>query len=195
MKIIHLHFTTLWSTNAYAIEHPELFVEDQLTVISADHQRAGRGRMGRHWHSAPSKNVLASFAFLLPQTIEVEWIGLILACAVTAYLQAHGLQVLFKWPNDLFVNGKKIAGILVETRALGEDEGVVVGIGLNVNASRDELAEVGQSATSLLMERGQQYDLEMALSQLAEGFESRLRTYMAGGLQCIIGEIQSLKPL
>lgn len=119
-------------------------------VVVAGMQEAGRGRRGAGW-VCPAGEGLAFSVLLRPEEPKVLWPRLSLAAglAVAEALDRHGVAAEVKWPNDVWVGGKKIAGILVEA---GEDF-VVVGIGVNVRITEfpDPLAE---SATSLLLETG-----------------------------------------
>lgn len=101
----------------------------------ADHQTGGRGRRGRGWHSPPGENVYLSLLLRLSTAPEklaplALVAGLAVADAVDEHLAAG--RALIKWPNDLLVDGRKLAGILVETTLRGEEAVVVIGVGLNV---------------------------------------------------------------
>ena len=106
-------FKSLPSTNTYLKEHCEYF--PVFTVIRAVEQQAGRGRFSRTWLSAPGKDL--TFSLLLPlSAIEIElWpnIPQITALAIAEILDEYGLKASVKWPNDVLINGKKIAGILL----------------------------------------------------------------------------------
>lgn len=128
------HYKTLDSTSAFIKRRRSLM--RNFTFVSADYQTAGRGRIGRRWESAAKQNL--TFSVLIKDKALVEKFGLISvgsAVAVMNVLKSFGVSgVSVKWPNDVYVNGKKICGILLDgitlNGALGE---VVVGIGLNVN--------------------------------------------------------------
>jgi BirA family biotin operon repressor/biotin-[acetyl-CoA-carboxylase] ligase len=124
------------------------------TVLVAEEQTAGRGRLDRSWHSQPGAALTFS-VLLRPAAIPPSargWLPLLTGVAVAAALRAQtGLDVSLKWPNDVLVSGAvpgkagKLAGILAEQAG----DAIVVGIGLNVSASRDELP--APQATSLLL--------------------------------------------
>ena len=124
------------------------------TVLVAEEQTAGRGRLDRNWHSQPGAALTFS-VLLRPAAIPPSargWLPLLTGVAVAAALRAQtGLDVSLKWPNDVLVSGAepgiagKLAGILAEQAG----DAIVVGIGLNVSASRDELP--APQATSLLL--------------------------------------------
>lgn len=101
------------------------------TLLVAEQQTAGRGRLGRNWHSAPGDSL--TFSLGLPLA-PVDWSGLSLAVGV-AVADALDPRIRLKWPNDLWVGGRKLAGILIET-AVAADAGAarytVVGVGINI---------------------------------------------------------------
>lgn len=119
-------YPRLDSTNKLALAKPW----PQGTIIAADSQDRGRGRLGRVWQSPPGVNLYFSLLFF-PSLPTANWGGYSLA--VGAFL-GHALAPLLpgiglKWPNDLYAEGKKIAGILLETK----EKKLVAGVGLNVN--------------------------------------------------------------
>lgn len=140
------------STNSEAEQRLSAGLPAPLAV-AADAQSAGRGRRGRVWHSPAHRNLYVSVGLRpqLPparlQTITL-WTGMRLAL----WLRADaGLPVMVKWPNDLYLNGRKIAGILTEARVDAEStRELVIGTGLNVNLAAAEFpADLARSASSL----------------------------------------------
>jgi BirA family biotin operon repressor/biotin-[acetyl-CoA-carboxylase] ligase len=127
-------------------------------VIIADSQTAGRGRLGRAWHSPAGKNIYMST--ILRPTIsqrEIPILTLMASVAIAAALRnITGLTVLIKWPNDLIVCDRKAGGILTETKThLSKIAYVVIGAGINVNFANSEMPnEIRETATSLLQETG-----------------------------------------
>jgi BirA family transcriptional regulator, biotin operon repressor / biotin---[acetyl-CoA-carboxylase] ligase len=126
------------------------------TVLVAEAQSAGRGRMGRHWVSPPGAGLTFS-VLLRPAAVPAArrgWLPLLTGVAIAAALRAEaGVDACLKWPNDVLVNDAKLVGVLAEQAG----DAVVVGAGLNVSTSRDELpaAETtpsGGPATSLVLE-------------------------------------------
>ena len=113
----------------------------EAILLVAEHQSAGRGRMGRNWHSAAGASLTFSLGMpLLP----ADWSGLSLAVGVSLAdslaPQTHeGDQLQLKWPNDLWFKGCKLGGILVETASWGDQRYVVIGVGLNVLAPAQSL--------------------------------------------------------
>ena len=119
------------STNADLLAAVEVGAAGDRTVLLADHQTAGRGRLDRRWEAPPGANLLVSIASSpvpSPPSIATHRIGLAALAAVRALRPAA--EVSLKWPNDVLLDGRKIAGVLAQ-RAASVDA-VVVGLGLNV---------------------------------------------------------------
>jgi BirA family biotin operon repressor/biotin-[acetyl-CoA-carboxylase] ligase len=117
------------------------------TVLIAEAQNAGRGRLGRSWISVPGAAL--TFSVLLRPVVPAAnwgWLPLLTGVAVASALRgAAGVDAGLKWPNDVLVDGAKLAGILAEQSR----DAVVIGVGLNVAAGRDQLPS--ESATSLAL--------------------------------------------
>jgi BirA family transcriptional regulator, biotin operon repressor / biotin---[acetyl-CoA-carboxylase] ligase len=122
---------------------------DEGTVLVAESQTAGRGRMGRQWVSPPGAALTFS-VLLRPAAVPQAsrgWVPLLAGVAAAQAVRADtGVDASLKWPNDVQVNGAKLAGILAEQAG----DAIVVGIGINVSSGRDELPVA--SATSLALE-------------------------------------------
>jgi len=128
------------------------------TVVIAEEQGKGRGRLGREWHSPAGVNLM--FSVILRPSLPAEKVGLVTIAAGVAMARAVrglcGLDARIKWPNDVRVSGKKLAGILAE--AGGGTAYVVLGVGLNVNLDAAALPEeLKKIATSLLAETGREW--------------------------------------
>ena len=142
-------------------------------VVGADHQTAGRGRWGRTWSSAPG-NLVQTSTVLRPN-LPVLDAGVIttsigVACA-RAVEEVSGLEVGLKWPNDVNIAGKKVAGILVESRV--DDRGsitiAIAGVGINANWPVEDMPEeIRDRATSISVATGNEVDrLELLVAYLA----------------------------
>lgn len=127
---IHI-FETLPSTNEWLLE------QDQTCghVCLAEQQSAGRGRRGRVWESPPSGNIYFSLRWCFAEIPKhYAWLGLVVGVAVAEALADYGLRHhQIKWPNDVYVDGKKLAGILLQTAQPLQQ--VVIGIGINTGMS------------------------------------------------------------
>ncbi len=152
----HIHFDEIDSTNAYAKAHyAEL---EDLSFVSASFQSGGKGREERVWSSPKGENLLFSCVIKSRPIIEEgSFLSLIAAGTVAALLEEeYGLVPEIKWPNDVYVNDRKIAGILLE--GVGK-ECVVIGIGLNVNQTAFE-GDYRIAPTSIRVEFGREVNLD-----------------------------------
>ncbi|MCP4444331.1 MAG: biotin--[acetyl-CoA-carboxylase] ligase [Myxococcales bacterium] len=154
-------------------------------VILAATQTAGRGRLGRVWHSPPGENLYFSCVLrppLAPQ--RVPPLTLCAGLAVCEVVNSLGVAASIKWPNDVLVGGAKIAGVLTEmsTRSQSLDS-VVVGVGLNVNAGKfpAELA-----ATSLALERGADLEMPKVLGSLLYAMDQWYEKYLGEGVAGLV---------
>lgn len=169
-----LRWERVESTNKTAAELIGLSQAPHGTVILARIQSAGRGQRGRVWQSQPGEDLTLSVV-LWPQDLRAQdqfALSKLAALAVRDTVAAcvPG-PVKVKWPNDVLVDRRKVAGILIECDLVGDHVGhAVVGIGLNVN-SRDR--EEDLAATSLLLESGRPWDLEAVLQELLQAFRQR----------------------
>ena len=152
-------FDCTGSTNDLALALSNTGAPDS-TLIVADSQSAGRGRLeGRAWHSPPGTGLYFSL-ILRPRLAPADFPKLTLAAglALCKALESHTqCQPGLKWPNDLFLHGKKCGGILTETQAVAGagQTAVVIGIGINVNTPAEAFSgELRAKATSLLAETG-----------------------------------------
>ena len=155
-RVVHW-YEEIGSTNDRA---SELADEGALSgeVVVAETQTSGRGRRGRAWASPARKNLYFSVVLRpeLPPSRAPE-LTLVASVAICDVLRQAGVDAGIKWPNDLLVSGRKIAGILTELAADPDRvEWVVLGVGVNVNARREDFPdELRAEATSVLIERGQ----------------------------------------
>ncbi len=150
-----VHFLETDSTNARAKDLAEEGAEEG-TLIIAEAQTAGRGRKGRNWFSPAFENLYISL-LLKPDISPADAPKMTLLCAVATartLMDLTSRNVAIKWPNDIFMNGKKIAGILTELSA--EQDRInymAVGLGFNVN-TKDFPQEIAETATSVFLETG-----------------------------------------
>src|SRR4029450_6630083 len=142
-------------------ESTQLLVDTSLAegaLVVADHQTAGRGRLGRSWEAPPGVALLFSVLLKPPPERDVPELSLVAGVAVAETLERTlGLSVQLKWPNDVMLRRKKVAGCLAEAR----DDSVVLGIGVNVNQTQEQLPE---GAGSLRTLTGREWDREELLA-------------------------------
>ncbi|RPF55788.1 biotin--[acetyl-CoA-carboxylase] ligase [Aquisalibacillus elongatus] len=168
----------------------------QGSVIVAGEQTSGRGRMRRHWDSKAGLGLWFS-SILRPDNIEpkdASQLTLVAAVAIAQYLEKFPVDVKIKWPNDLFLNGKKLAGILTEMQAEQDAiQYIVLGIGMNINHTQDDLHEtVKEKATSLLIETGESFNLNEVLNGLLMNIERKYELFIEEGFHEIKHEWEQL---
>ena len=155
------------STNDLAKELA-LAGEEEGTVIIADEQTKGRGRMGRGWFSLKNKGLYMS-VILRPSRSTISLLPLAAGLAVRkALFDSTGIEILLKWPNDLIWRGKKIGGILCESCFLGNRPSyVILGIGLNVSHDPEDFpAQIRKEAVSIQMAKNERIRREEILPEL-----------------------------
>ena len=178
-----VHFNTTTSTNTVARRLAEQG-DPEGTVVIAETQTRGKGRLGRKWITR--KGGLWLSVVLRPEIDPAHAAGLTLlaAVAVARALRGAGLEAMIKWPNDVLVNGKKICGILTEMSAETDAVSfIILGIGVNVN--NDVPLE---TATSLRAELGRSADRVKFAQALLEELEEEYLTFKSKGLTPILWE-------
>jgi BirA family biotin operon repressor/biotin-[acetyl-CoA-carboxylase] ligase len=151
-------------------------------VVTARHQRAGRGRLGRAWWDQPGQSLLLSVLLRPPvASTRVPQLSLVGGLAVIDAVAAEtGLTPGMRWPNDVMVGERKVCGVLAEaaTRADGGVDRVILGIGLNVNQESFP-PDVAGRASSLRLLTGRVHDRERLLATLLEALDARYREFLA----------------
>ncbi len=177
-----IHYFRAESTNSAALDlSPQ--EGPHGTVVIAEEQTAGRGRMGRAWYSEKSSGIYVSVLLRPPLSPAAAPILTLMAgvAARESVRSITGLPVDIRWPNDLLVNGKKVCGILTEMEAeLDRLHKVVLGIGINVNHSALP-EELGSIATSLAIEGGQRYSRLQILAALLRELERSYHLLLKNG--------------
>ena len=166
-------FDCLPSTNREAVQLAQADVEHG-TVVVAESQTAGRGRLSRTWFSPPGINLYCSIILRTARPPErltewLSWLPLVSALATAeAIEQVSSIHVSVKWPNDLLISERKVGGILCESGAGSRsDPFQIIGIGINVNGGQDDWpADLRDSATSIRQERKVLVDRNRLLAQL-----------------------------
>lgn len=152
------------------------------TVVSAESQTRGRGRLGRSWVSPPNKNLYLSVilrAELPPDRLpQIGLIAGVAACDTVREWQ----KATLKWPNDVLVGGRKVCGILAETEGSGGRQAVILGIGVNVNAAADDFPEeLRDKAGSLLLAGGRPVDRAQVAGRLLSHLETWYEIWVQRG--------------
>ena len=171
-----VHFETIDSTNDYA---KTIASESQEgTIIISEEQTKGRGRLGRQWHSKVSEGIWMSF-ILKPNILpyKAPFITLIAGASIVSALNKLGVNISIKWPNDIIINDKKVAGILTELSAeIERINHIVLGVGINVK-TMEFSQEIEDIATSLYKENYQISRVEIVRSIISE-FENLYMDYI-----------------
>ncbi|MBM7633502.1 biotin--[acetyl-CoA-carboxylase] ligase [Geomicrobium sediminis] len=156
------------------------------TIAVCEQQTNGRGRLNRPWQTEMGQNIM--FSTLVKPDISLQLapqMTLVASIAVAKTVEAvTGEQVSIKWPNDIYLNGKKIAGILTEVQAEANCvEMMVIGIGMNVNESKQSIEEndLSEKATSLSIETNRTYNRRDVLQQLLITFENEYERWLSVG--------------
>jgi BirA family biotin operon repressor/biotin-[acetyl-CoA-carboxylase] ligase len=180
--IKHIHFAEIDSTNAWAKQHADQWAKEGVTLVTASGQTAGYGRFKRRWESPSSVNIYATFCFWFDsQRTDLGHIPQLLALAAAQTIEKEGFSPTIKWPNDLLLKEKKLAGVLCETILDNGQRGIVCGIGLNVNMSQEALNLIDRPATSLCVESGRICNVEAILNLLKHLFVSSLHEFIQNG--------------
>lgn len=151
------------------------------TIHTTEHQSAGRGRLDRHWE-APAGSGISVSVLLRPAQIPAArwvWLPILVGLAVDATVNSFGVESTLKWPNDVLVDNKKIAGILVERIETSAGAAAVIGIGLNVTLRSAELPV--DTATSLAIEGASETDRTIVLRSLLRNLEALYVAWLASG--------------
>lgn len=167
-----IHFDSLNSTNEYAKSLAMYKAEG--TVITAEQQTSGKGRLGRNWTSPSKKGIY--FSIILKPNLEprkVAKLTLIGAAAVNLALKDMNIDSEIKWPNDIVINGRKVCGILTEMNCeLNIINYIVIGIGINANLDKKDFSdELENKATSLKIITGKDIQRNKLLALVLNHFE------------------------
>lgn len=177
----YYHFETTDSTNAFAKREISALKDNECFIISANAQTAGVGRLKRSWYSPQGKNLYLTLAFF--SNLTPFAFSQLLSLILVEYLSTTGLEATIKWPNDVLVNRKKIAGILTETVASHNSVAIILGIGLNLNMSEAEMRSISQPATSIFKETALACDPVQARDFIVEKFFTALNHMSVAEIQ------------
>lgn len=193
-----VHRTTIDSTNRLAAELARGGALEGTTVV-AEQQTAGRGRLGRTWVSPASVNLYMSVV-LRPRIppLEVPRLTLVAGLAVAEAIRDTGpFAPQIKWPNDVLLDGRKVAGILTELEAEADRvRFVIVGIGVNLNATRTDFPpELKTKATSLALASGAPVDRAAFTGRLLTRLDAAYAAFLDGGFAALRHRYEELHGL
>ncbi len=195
MEIVEIHLDSTDSTNTWAKKHFPEFQQDKVTCVLAEEQTGGRGRFNRSWHSPRSLNLYVTFVFRLHNPMHLGSIGQVMALSLAQVLLQEGLHPQVKWPNDVLLGGKKLAGVLAETQSLKDTVAVFLGIGINVNLAADELKKIDKPATSLKAETGRDWNRDTLFKRLSRQFLIDLDKFKKRGFEPFHHQFENLMAL
>ena len=181
-----LYLETVDSTNKYAKENLSNIADK--TLIYAGTQTAGRGRLNRKWNSNSGENLYASFVLKPSKELKEVYSNLTqyLSLVLAEVFEEYQLIPTIKWPNDVRINGKKISGILAESIIeRGELKGIVLGFGVNLNCSQEDIDKIDQPATSLNLEINKKIDRDIFIKKVTEKFCLRYNEFIEEGFLLI----------
>lgn len=186
-------FDSVDSTSDYL--RKKITTEHQVNICITEAQTQGRGRLGRQWHSPYGENVYFSLAYPLQKKLtELSGLsllfGLVICKAIEACYQLP-YKCLVKWPNDIKINEKKIAGNLVELKTHSVDHcHAIMGVGINVNMDIADQKQIDQPWTSIKKLSGKIYDRNMLCAKLIEYLILSLQRFEQFGFQEFLSEWQ-----
>ena len=183
-----IYFNKLESTNKYALDN--ILQLDDKTIIRARTQTNGYGRFKRKWISDDYDNLYFSIVLKpsenLDNTLPLPNLTQYMSVIIAELIEKYGLTPEIKWPNDVKINRKKVSGILSETSIRGNKlNGIVIGVGINLNTKRDVLSKIDQPATSISLELKKETDTDIFLRSLLNAFFDEYDTFMENGFNLI----------
>jgi BirA family biotin operon repressor/biotin-[acetyl-CoA-carboxylase] ligase len=167
------------TTSTMDVARAEASAAPDGTAVLAEEQTAGRGRLGRVWVAPPGVNIYVTLV-MRPPARKLRSLSIVSPLAVADALESSvGLASTLKWPNDVLVHGRKIAGILIELTG-GDSRSALVGIGLNVNLDVEAVPDIAGIATSVRRETGREASREDLFAALLNAFEARYEQALSG---------------
>jgi BirA family transcriptional regulator, biotin operon repressor / biotin---[acetyl-CoA-carboxylase] ligase len=161
-------------------------------VAVTEHQTSGRGRQGRRWEDTAGRALLLSVLLRPPPESQTQQLSLVAGLAVAEAIEEARDLAAIKWPNDVLLGGRKVAGILLESSGVE----VVCGVGVNVTQTEAELpAETRLPAASLLTATGHEADRAELLASFLETLEHRYDTWRRLGLAPLLDELEARNSL
>lgn len=181
VKIIQLEEVD--STNSYAKKNISN-IEDKTAIITKK-QTSGRGRLNRSWVDLGEENLFLSIVLKPSETFKEIYPNLTqyLSVVLCKVIESYGIKTQIKWPNDVLIDGKKIAGILSETVMQGQKlKGIVLGVGVNLNSNQEKIDAIpNKIATSLNIETQKAIDLKEFLNKLLTEFFEHYDEFLQSG--------------
>ena len=197
-KLIHqienrcFYFDEIDSTNSFVLKHAEELKSGDICI--AEYQSAGRGRRGRKWASPYGSHLYASMLWQFPQGMaQAMGLSLVVGCSLATVLEKLGLnEVAVKWPNDVYLEGKKLAGILVEMSGQADGEcQVVIGIGVNLSMPATAAEQIDQPWADVLSQQALPDKTEFATA-LHQQLKTDIHLFEQQGLSAFVERWQQV---
>jgi len=193
MEFDNIFLKEVDSTQEYAKKNVHKFDKSKITCITADLQTKGKGRFNKKWLSQDGKNLNITFYFQLdPKSLHLVSIAHILALSLIKVLRDQNLDPKIKWPNDVMLNNKKLAGMLCEIQTKNSIADIFLGIGINVNTDENFLNQIDQKATSLKVETKKDWDNQKLLEDLKRDFSKNLKIFKQKGFEPFYDKFENL---
>lgn len=179
-----IHFNSLNSTSVWAKENLEKLKD--FSIVSCDLQTLGHGQFERKWYSSNNNggNIYVSIVLKPKDITHLDELTRYVALIGAKTIESYGLKTKFKYPNDILIDGKKIAGFLAESVFVGNKcVGVVVGIGIDLNLDKEELKNIDIAATSIFNETNKQVDKEEFLNKFLDNFKNGYDEFIKNGIK------------
>lgn len=187
-----LYSEELTSTNTYASGILKQGKVEEGSVFYTDFQTSGKGQPGNIWESERGKNLLMSI-ILYPESLLPDdqfYISMAVSLGISDFTDGYFTGSKIKWPNDIYINDDKIAGILIENSILADNiENSIIGIGLNLN--QVEFPESVPNPISLKMLTGKEYDKAICLKELLNCLDNRYSQLLYGSRKKLESEYHS----
>ncbi|MFA6617464.1 MAG: biotin--[acetyl-CoA-carboxylase] ligase [Candidatus Neomarinimicrobiota bacterium] len=179
------------STNSELLENPDKY--EHGSILCAKKQSSGRGRHKREWKSEKGGLYFSVLLKNLENIHNIFPFVLLSALAVTrsiSFCLTHGLAI--KWPNDIYINHRKLCGILAESSSRGNKHHLVIGLGINVNNAVAHLEDLRHPAVSLKECRGEEVDILHLLHKIANEMNDLYKDFLAGNFKEHLHELNRL---
>ena len=185
-------FEEIGSTNDYLLENSK---KNKISICLTESQTKGRGRNSKEWQSPKYENIYMSISFSTNQDLKFfSSFSLVTALSVQKALTKHKFDTKIKWPNDIYINSKKVGGILIETLNKDKNNIVVVGIGLNVFMKSN--LKIDREWTSLILENeSMSIDRNKIISDIANELLIDKKTFEERGFGVFSNEFNDLNIL
>ncbi|MGD2168859.1 MAG: biotin--[acetyl-CoA-carboxylase] ligase [Chlamydiota bacterium] len=193
MKIKNIQLDSIDSTNNWAKAHVNEFDSNELTVISAKQQTAGRGRFQRTWVSSGGENIYATFYFTLPtNSMHIGSLAQLMTLSIAEVLIDEDLLPKIRWPNDVLLNDKKLSGVLCEMSSKNDMYDCFIGVGINVDLDKKTLDTIDKPATSLNLETDRVFTRDDLLKKLQNQFLKDLEVFKERGFAPFLSQYENL---